>query len=472
MEENDISKNTEETAFLSRYDTVLSFLSLEVLCLGTFALGGALGLTIFRILSLFLSVITIGFLFNNYRAEEKKRYWICLIPFFCLALLLGLSRFFLTSGTSLFSNFVNGLVVSVGLVGFFLLGQGVKSIPVLKKDIILLCLGGTLALMVLIPGFYSLIRYGFFYAQRYKGMVYYYDGVVFQIANETKALSGFSFLEVSLSYGKLASFLLSLAAIPCMFISPKKETKRFLCFLGFGLFGLFDLIIVPFWLALILVAFIYLLALIYRLVWGKVQKDNSQEKADKVLKICFFVLIGLVLAGLLVLTIDALTNSIISKLPIKAVQTSRSGGILSRIANAIRGVFLEESDSSKKLNLLGMLFGVNSTYASGKMLTRVFEFSLLWENGLIAFALFLYCAFFMIKESHRFLVKGNERIDYKIAIVALLLGLFLYLSIFNDEQPVRHSEAFSAWSRGSFPMLACFASGLIYTHKEKEAAHE
>ena len=472
MEENDISKNTEETEFLSRYDTVLSFLSLETLCLGTFALGGALGLTIFRILGLFLSIITIGFLFNNYREEEKKRYWICLAPFLCLALLLGLSRFFLTNGTSTFSNIVNGLVVSAGLIGFFLLGQGVKSIPVLKKDIILLCIGGTLALMVLIPGFYSLIRYGFFYAQKYKGMVYYYDGVVFQIANETKALSGFSFLEVSLSYGKYASFLLSLAAVPCMFISPKKETKRFLCFLGFGLFGLFDLAIVPFWRALIVVAFIYLLAFIYRLVWTKVQKNNSQEKADGVLKICFFVLIGLVAVGLLVLTFDALTNSIISKFPIKAVQTSRASGILSRIAKAIRAVFLEEGDSGKKLNLLGMLFGVSSTYASDKMLTRVFEFSLLWENGLIAFVLFLFCAFFMIKESHRFLIKENERMDYKVAIVILLLGLFLYLSIFNDEQPVRHSDTFSAWSRGSFPMLACFASGLIYTHKEKGVAHE
>ena len=472
MEENNISKNTEEMEFLSRYDTVLSFLSLEVLCLGSFALGGALGLTIFRILGLFLAVITLGFLFNNYRAEEKKRYWICLIPFICLALLLGISRFYMTSGTSLFSSLINGLVVSVGLVGFFLLGQGVKSIPVLKKDIILLCLGGTLALMVLIPGFYSLIRYGFFYAQKYKGMVYYYDGVVFQIATETKVLNGFSFLEASLYYGKYASFLLSLAAVPCLFISPKKETKRFLCYLAFGLFGILDLIIVPFWLALILVAFIYVLALAYRLVWGKVQKNNSQEKADKVLKICFFVLIGIVAAGLLVLTIDALTNSIISKLPIKIVQSSRQSGLLSRIANAIRSVFLEEGDSGKKLNLLGMLVGVNSSYASDKLLTRIFEFSLLWENGLIAFVLFLFCVFYMIKESHRFLAKGKERMDYKVALVALLLGLFLYLSFFNDEQPFRHSNTFSAWSRGSFPMLACFIAGLIYTHKEKEVAHE
>ena len=472
MEENNISKNTEEMEFLSRYDTVLSFLSLEVLCLGSFALGGALGLTIFRILGLFLAVITLGFLFNNYRAEEKKRYWICLIPFICLALLLGISRFYMTSGTSLFSSLINGLVVSVGLIGFFLLGQGVKSIPVLKKDIILLCLGGTLALMVLIPGFYSLIRYGFFYAQKYKGMVYYYDGVVFQIATETKVLNGFSFLEASLYYGKYASFLLSLAAVPCLFISPKKETKRFLCYLAFGLFGILDLIIVPFWLALILVAFIYVLALVYRLVWGKVQKNNSQEKADKVLKICFFVLIGIVAAGLLVLTIDALTNSIISKLPIKIVQSSRQSGLLSRIANAIRSVFLEEGDSGKKLNLLGMLVGVNSSYASDKLLTRIFEFSLLWENGLIAFILFLFCVFYMIKESHTFLVKGKERMDYKVALVALLLGLFLYLSFFNDEQPFRHSNTFSAWSRGSFPMLACFIAGLIYTHKEKEVAHE
>ena len=472
MDEEETPKTNENASWMERYDTVLAFLSLETMTLGSFALGGALGLIVFRLLGLFLSFFTLNYLFVNYSKEEKKRYWIRLLPFIALCLLLGVSRYFLTGTENAFIPFVSDAVISVGLLGFFLLGQGAKSIPILKKDVILLVIGGTLALMAVIPGLYSLIRYGFFYAQRYKGMVYYYDGVVFQIANETKVLSGFSFLEASLSFGKFAAFLLSLCAVPCLFISPKKETKRFLCFLAFGALGVIDLAVVPFWQALLLVALLYFLALIYRFIWGHVQKANAQEKTDKVLRICFYVLIGLVAIGLLILTIDAFTNSIFSNFPIERVRSNRSGGILSRIANAIKAVFIEEDDSGKKLNILGVLFGVDHQYGKDNMLTRVFEFSLLWQNGLVAFLLFLFCAFFMIKEGQRFLIKGEERMDYKVALVALLLGMFLYGSIFNDEMPYRHASSFSSWSRNSYPMLACFLAGLIYSHKKKEASHE
>ena len=470
--EEETSKKEENPSWMERYDSVFAFLSLEVLALGSFALGGAFGLSLFRIIGFFLSLITASYLFANYSPEEKKRYWICLLPFIALCLLLGVSRYFLTNGDNIFTILLNDLAVSVGLFGFFLLAQSVKSISCLKKDVILLVIGGTLALMAVIPGFYSLIRYGFFYAQRYAGMVYYYDGVVFQIASETKVLNGFSFMEASLSFGKFAAFLLSLSVIPCFFISPKKETKRFLCYLAFGALGLIDLAVVPFWLALVCVAFIYLLALVYRLIWGHVQKANAQEKTDKVLRLCFYVLIGLFVACLLVLTIDAFTNSVFSNFPINAVRSSRSSGLLSRIANSIKAVFVEEDDSGKRLNILGMLFGVGYRYGKSGMLTRIFEFSLLWQNGLIAFLLLLFCVFFMIRESQRFLIKGKERMDYKVALVALLLGLFLYASIFNDETPYRHSVSFISWSRTSYPMLACFVAGLIYSHQEKELVHE
>ncbi len=472
MNEEETPKKNESASWMKRYDTVLAFLSLETLTLGSFALGGAFGLEIFHALGFFFSAFAINYLLVNYTKEEKKRYWICLIPFIVLCLLIGVSRYFLTGPGNAFAIFLNGLVISLGLFGFFLLGQGTKSIPVLKKDVILLVIGGTLALMAVVPGLYSLIRYGFFYAQRYKGMVYYYDGVVFQIANETKVLSGFSFLEASLSFGKFAAFLLSLCAVPCLFISPRKETKRFLCFLAFGALGVIDLAVVPFWQALLLVAFVYFLALIYRLIWGHVQKANAQEKTDKVLRICFYVLIGLVALGLLILTIDAFTNSLFSNIPIARVQSNRSDGLLSRIAKVIRAVFIEEDDSGKRLNILGMLFGVSYLNGKDDMLTRVFEFGLLWQNGLVAFLLFLFCAFFMIKESQRFLIKGEERMDYKVALVVLLLGMFLYASIFNDEMPYRHASSFSSWSRNSYPLLACFLAGLIYSHKTKEAAHE
>lgn len=371
MEEKKVSESGD--SFYSRYDTVLSFLGLEVLCLGFFALGGSLGSTLFRLLGFFLSLVTLGYLRLNQSEQERKRYWIALIPFLALALFAGLSRFFLTGSSSIIGEIATDLTVSFGLIGFFLLGQGLKSIPVLKRDVILLSIGCGLALMVLIPGLYSLIRYGFFYAARYKGMVYYYDGVVFPIANETKILSGFSFLEASLSYGKAPAFLLSLSGVGCFYLSPKKETKRFLAFLGFGLLGVLDLVFVSFTKALILLAVVYVFALAFRLIRLAVNQKGAEKKADKVFRIVYWVFLGLVILGLLLLFIDAFTGSILGNFPIAKIRNNRNteGGLLYRLAASIRSVFVEETLSGKKLNVLGILFGVDFSLANSLSLIHI-----------------------------------------------------------------------------------------------------
>ncbi len=476
MEEKKANEAGEKDSFYSRYDTVLSFLGLEVLCLGFFALGGSLGSTLFRLLGFFLSLVTLGYLRRNQSEQERKRYWIALIPFLALALLTGLSRFFLTGASSLVGGIATDLTVSFGLIGFFLLGQGLKQIPVLKRDVILLSIGCGLALMVLIPGLYSLIRYGFFYAARYQGMVYYYDGVVFPIANETKVLSGFSFLEASLSYGKAPAFLLGLSGIGCFYLSPKEETKRFLAFLLFGLLGVLDLAFVPFTKALILLAAVYVFALLLRLISGAVRKKGVEKKADSVFKILYWVFLGLVVLGLILLFIDAFTGAILGNFPLAKIRDNRNqeGGLLNRLAASIRSVFVEETSYGKKLNVLGILFGVDFSLASGSSLTRFFEFNFLWQNGLIAFLLLLFFLFYFIRESYLFLKEDQARMDGKAVVVALLAGALLYFSFFDDEMPYHHATAFLPFSRESLTLLLSFVCGLVYNHKEKKggAAHE
>ncbi len=468
-------ENKEGEGFLSRYDTVLSFLSLELLCLGSFALGGSAGLTIFRMLGFFLSFLTIGFVKANQSKQEWKRYWLCLLPFLALALLTGISRFFLGSYSSTFAGLVSDLTIAFGLIGFFLLGQSVKSIPVLKRDIILLVIGATLALMVVVPGVYSLIRYGFFYASRFKGMVYYYDGVVFRVDTETKILNGFSFAEASLRYGKAPAFLLSLFGVGCFYISPRKEWKRFCSFLGFGLLGLLDLIFVPYVEALIFVAFIYVLAGAYVLVHYLIQSKGDRSKADKVLKILYFVFVGLVLLGVTLLFVDAFTGAILGNFPIAKIRNSRNSteGMLYRVAAAIRSVFIEENATGKSLNVLGMLFGVSFSSAGSDSVTRVFEINFLWQNGLLAFMLLLFYVLYFVRECHLFLLKDEERMDGKFVIVAILFGALVYFSIFDDELPLRHQTAFLPLSRNSMTLLVAFLSGLVYSHKKKEViSHE
>ncbi len=471
MEEKE---NKETENFLSRYDTVLSFLSLEVLCLGSFALGGSAGLTIFRMLGFFLSIVTIGYLRTRQSEKERKRYWICLAPFLALALLTGISRFFIGSYSNVFAGFVSDLTVSFGLIGFFLLGQSLKNISILKRDIILLTVGATLALMVIVPGLYSLIRYGFFYAARYKGMVYYYEGVVFRVDTETKILNGFSFAEASLRYGKAPAFLLSLSGIGCFYISPKKELRRFLSFLGFGLLGLLDLVFVPYYEALVFVAFIYVLAGIYVLIRRAIDVKQCQKKADGVLKVVYWVFASLVLLGIALLVVDAFTGAILGNFPIARIKNNRNNanGMLYKLAKAIRSVFVEETASGKNLNLMGMLFGVSFSSANSDSLTRVFEINFLWQNGLLAFALLIFYILYFVRECHLFLLEDKERMDGKIVIVAILFGALLYFSLFDDESPLHHQTAFLPLSRNSIVLLISFLSGLVYSHKEKEVSHE
>lgn len=467
-------ENKEWGSFLSRYDTVLSFLSLELLCLGSFALGGSAGLTIFRMLGFFLSLICVGYVKAVMKEGEWKRYWLCLLPFLALALLTGISRFFIGYYSSAFAGIVSDLTVSFGLIGFFLLGQSVKNIPVLKRDVILLVVGASLALMVIVPGIYSLIRYGFFYASRFKGMVYYYDGVVFRVDTETKVLNGFSFAEASLRYGKAPAFLLSLFLLGCFYVSPKKEWKRFLAFLGFGLLGLLDLIFVPYVEALIFVVFIYVLAGVYFLIRHHIDATGSQKKADKVMKILYWVFVGLVLLGVLLLFIDAFTGAILGNFPIARIRNNRnsSSGMLYRLATSIRSVFVEETSSGKSLNVLGMLFGVSFSSADSNQLTRVFEINFLWQNGLLAFALLLFYILYFVRECHFFLLKDKERMDGKIVVVAILFGALVCFSLFDDESPLHHQTDFLPFSRNSILLLTSFLSGLVYSHKAKEVSHE
>lgn len=461
-----------EESFLSRYDTVLSFLSLEALCLGFFALGGQTGVTIFRLIGFFLSIVTMGFLSRNQSKKERKGYWICLIPFLAFALFYGISRFYLGGYTSLFSGFAVNIGVSFGLIGFFLLGQSLKAIPCLKRDTILLSILGTLALMVIVPGLYSLIRYGFFYAARYKGMVYYYEGVVFPVYNETKVLDGFRFVEASLAYGKAPAFLLSTVMTGCLFVNPKKETKRFFLFLGFGLIGLLDLVFVPFTRGLILAAFVYLCALLYKGIKHLVEKKNSQKKADRVLRILYFVLMGVVAVGLVLLFVDSFTGAILGKLPWARIRSSRESGAIYRIEEGIRSVFVEQTSSGKSLNILGILFGVSYSSASGAMVGRIGEINFLWQNGFVAFLLLLFVIFYFIREARRFLNNDSDRMDGKMIVVALLFGAFLYFSLRDDEMPLHHATAFLPFSRNSLTLLLSFLCGMVYQGKWKEARHE
>jgi hypothetical protein len=456
--------------YVQRYDTILAFLGLEILALTAFTLGGTQGLLIFRMLGFFIALAMIPFIEVNHSPKELKGYLIGLIPLGVFAILCAFSSFWVTvySG-SMLSGIVNDLTVMLGIVGFFVIGFGLKNIKSLKMDWILLVLGCSLGLLVLIMTIYGLARYGFFYASRFAGYVYYYQGAVFHIDTETKILNGWSFDVASKAFGCVSAFLLACALPACIYVSPKKDLKRFLIIFGLGILGLFSLVVIPYTRALKLLIPVYLFAIIYRFI--KVKKE-----APRWLEITGFVLLCLVVLGLLLLFIDAFaTSSFLANLPLVG-RYFQENGFFYAIESAISHTFFKYNVTRGGFNFLSFLFGcsvngdlVNGAYLTS-LLTQSFEFNILFQNGFLAFAALVVFILMMFVHARNYLAQGEGLLSNRLIPVLMLLGGFIYFSLLADEQPLVYSSSFMATTRGSQFYLLFFLAGLVYSPKAAAVA--
>ncbi len=459
-------KKENNNSFLKRYDTVIAFLSLEIVALALFGLGGTTGLSIFRALGIVVTVLIFPFISAHHQKEELMQMGIALIPAAFLFLLLAFSRFWVGYYGSVFTSLVNSLLLFLSLVSFFLIGYGVKQIASLKRDVILLTIGSALGLFVLITGLYSLARYGFFYASIYANKVYYYDGVIFQIASETKYLSGFSFVEVSLRYGKVAAFVLACSGISVFGVDFKKQWKRGLIFIAFALLGILDLAVVPYKIPLIFLAFIYglgfILFLLFRLL--KPKDDAALEKRNRIAKIVYLVFVIFISVLVFLFVLDAILGH-------RIIPTSRGfgeGSFFGTMQEEINLTFFSKgADDIRRFDFFSLLFGASSSRVSLSTFSRSFEFNVLLENGVLAFLLLLYCIFRMVRKSWVFLQKDESSLDGKFALVGMLVGLFFYLSLFADEMPYRHDVIFTPFTHSNWLIALVFLSGLIWTSEAK-----
>jgi len=449
--------------YVERYDTVLAFLGLELSAFVAFGLGGTSGILIFRVIGFFIAMAMIPFIRNNHSDSEVRGYLIGLLPLLVLAVFLGFSGFWLTAYSSMLSGIVSDITIVLGVIGFFIIGYGLKNIKALKFDLILLTIGGSLVLLTLITTIYTLIHYGFFYVQNFSGMFYYWDGVVFPVSEETKVLFGWSFVESSLSYASLSPFLLASALPAAIYISPKKDPKHFFIVLIFGLIGLLALLILPYKKGLIILVPVYLFALIYRFI--KVKKE-----APRWLRITAFVLMCVISLGILSLFIDSfLANSILARIPLLG-RYFAPATFFGRIRTAIQATFFKTNGS---FDFVSFLFG-NSvvTDANGyisvkgfgvaELMTHSLEYNILWQNGFLAFGALVVFIFMVFVWSRNFLAKGEGSLFERLIPVLMLLGALLYLSVADDELPFVHISDLAPGSRSTQLCLVFLLAGLVY----------
>ena len=453
--------------FTKRFDTIFAFLILEIIALASFGIGGALGIRLLQIIGFFLSLFSIPFIQNNYTKQDLKPNLPWLIPLGLFCLLMGFSAFFFRAyGGFGLNSMVYMLLETLGLAGFFLLGVAANFIPVLKKEYLLYALLGGLALYCVIVGIYSLIRYGFFYAALYKGMFYYYQGVLYPVSTEGKALLGFEFGEVSLKYGCLASLLLGSSGAGLFALSPKKEGRKFLILAALAGVGILYNLLIPYLPALAFMAFVYVFAGLYCLLRHLLRNDEKKRGVvQKVFVFIYFILIGVVALGTLALLLDGKLH-ILSNL-LKAV-FGRVPGRLQVFFDAANDAVYNGAVNADlgRIDLMSLLFGYRTPTAGSLHLTSIFELNVLWQNGFLAFGLLCFVIFFAFKQGRDYLREGKEDLHFRLAIAMMALAIFLYASLFADDQPIVHGQQLSFFTQSNYMMVSFFLLGLMTMPKK------
>ena len=475
-----MDKEPQQKQRFSAWDTVIAFLSLEILALVSFGLGGAFGMRIFDILGFFIGILTLGYAKNNFDKPTIKKKLKWLLPIGAFFVLLGFSAFFFkyygggSSGTvSTISSILYLLLEAIGLIGFFMLGIGMKAHPQIKKEYILYGLLGGLALYCVVVGLYNLIRYGFFYAAIYHNLVYYYQGVLYRVDTEAKALMGFAFNETTLSFACLPAFILASSGVGLLKMNPKQDRRKFLILLGLAGIGFLFLVLIPAWQQLVLLCFVYAFFGIYFLLRYLSGKNPAHlvywKRAYMVLYILFIAVIIFIVFALITENrlhiIQKLFTALIGRVPM-SVQTGIDA-VYDCIYNGVVNADLH------RVNIGSFLFGFNP---SGDTITihstRFFEINILWQNGFLAFALLCFLICLYVKKGSEFLRNADkEDYSYRLAVVAMLLAIFVYQSLFADEMPLIHGSDFLPFTHENTMLLVAFLMGLIYeTQTKKEVA--
>lgn len=465
-------KKKQDERYVKRYDTVACFLLLEIIALALFGIGGATGLSILQIASVFVCLLIFPFIRNNCPENWKKKALLALIPLGILMLLLGFGPFWSKAyyGGNALQIILFGLLTALGGVAFFILGYGVTQVKVAKMKYLVLAILGGLGLYVLIAGGYALIRYGPFYLSKYADLVYYYEGVVFPIAKETKALNGFELIEVSLAYGKIASTLLASIGVSLIPLALAKEKKFFFIVLAFTLLGLLDLILGPYKRGLIIALVVYVIAaIVYLLKLLANRSEIAKKRIHLGLKITFFVLIGLTAVGSLLLIIDASNGFLVNAgIPKISANLGNPDGRIGTIRTAIQSAMFNGTSGTghSGFSFLSFLFG--SGNQSKLVNSQFFEFDVFYQAGFLGYAALATFIFLAIKQSKTYLEHSKDDLGFRMVIISLLIAAFIYLSFNNDEVPMIYSSAFMPLSRNPIAFGLLFLVGILYATPFKE----
>lgn len=431
-------------SFTQKYDALLIFLILEALALLSFGLADAN--VIYRYLGFVIALALIPFAVLFVSKKEIVSLVIFAIPLIVVALLVSYSTFSLKTMNY---GFLDNTSVLLGSLAFFVLGFVVRKIDKFKIENVLLVIGAAIALLVLISLFYSIFRYGPFHTAIYKNLVYYYDGHLYFVSDETKWLLGFEMKETLVNYGNFYGALLVAALPGLLFISPKTDLRKFLIVLFIGLVGLLSIILVPNAKALLMLIPVVIFALVFRFV-------KKKDKMHKVIKGVFFACLGL---GGLALLFVLLNNPGVPAIQ-NLILNSR---VLNRLFNSNR-VILPINEVIRATLTSGGLFGLSRASIDGLVArTGAFEFEIMKEGGFFAFLFLLVFLVFIIISVWKYLKNSQDQPFVKVIVASFLLIVLVYGSFLWTPFPFVHdSGIYISFFRSNIFLLALFFVGWTF----------
>ena len=436
------------------YEGIVAFLIFEVLALTTFGLGGIN--LVFHIAGFLVAAFSLLTTSNQFKKGELVKLLVLIVPLALFAILVTVTGSDYFEGKTL-----ENICALLGVLGFFFMGLTARRNESFNIEIALICIGGGLALLVLINTIATWFDYGPFYPLIYSSKPDgYYRGEVINLTKEMNVMVGLKFYESTISYGSQFAILLATSIPALFFIDRKKETKKFLIVSLYAVISILAIATVTSINGIIFLAIILVIGVVYKFF-----RNNNLFK--KLLKWAVIVILGLGCLFLLFVIINCIGDNAFSNAVAK-------NGFLNRIFNTnhlISSVNEVLRPAFKSYNLFGFRSGnikdvYGETYDALMKSSGHFELEIVKEGGifaLVALAVFGVFAFF---STARYVSKSKDSNVSKVVIISFLIVFLLYYSVSYETFPLIHVAGYlNSFSRSTIFMVCLFLIG--YTANAK-----
>lgn len=434
---------------LKSYESITVFLIFEVLALASFNLGGIS--VIFHFAGFVVGVLSFLFSARNFNKKELLGLLFLFVPLFLFAIFTNFGGYYLFSDSTV--NCIGGFL---GIIGFFLMGLSARHSESFNIKTSLICIGGGLALIVLINTISTWIDYGPFYPLIHSAKPDgYYRGNLINLTQEMNSLFGFNFYETKIPYGIQFSVLLSASLPALLFINRKKETKLFLSVAIFGVIGLVSVLTITNFSCIVFVIFAFVVGMLYRFF-----RDNNLFK--KMGKIALIVIVVLAAIFVIFALINASGNNAFSRVV-------ASNGFLNKLFNSNR--FMQNVNPILKQmfvssNLTGFKYRSAEDYEAIFLNTGHIELELIKEGGLFGLIFIVVFGVFSFFSFKRYLKESRDCHWAKVILLCTILTYVFFETFFYDAFPILHIEKYHNPASRSMLFLICiFVIGYIATPK-------